>query len=63
MNKETLKVLNASGVETSCEILNEFNLQETGKKYVVYTLNEENESGMIKIYVAEKAIDGTLKSI
>ena len=63
MNMETLKVLNASGVETTCEILNEFVLQENGKKYVVYTLNEENESGMIKIYVAEKATDGKLKPI
>lgn len=60
---ETVKVLNASGIESSGEVLNEFVLQETGKNYVVYTLNEENESGMIKIYVAEKAADGSLKGI
>lgn len=63
MNMETVKVLNASGIESSGEVLNEFVLQETGKNYVVYTLNEENESGMIKIYVAEKSADGSLKGI
>ena len=61
MNMETIKVLNASGIESTGELLNEFVLQETGKKYVVYTLNEENESGMIKIYVAERSEDGSLK--
>lgn len=63
MNAEIIKVLNASGVESNGEVLNEFFLQDTGKNYVVYTLNEENESGMIKIYVAEKMADGTLGSI
>lgn len=63
MKMETVRVLNASGIEMAGELLNEFVLPDTGKRYVVYTLNEENESGMIKIYVAEKAADGTLKSI
>lgn len=63
MKMETIKVLNASGIEVAGELLNEFVLPETGKRYVVYTLNEENESGMIKIYVAEKTADGSLKAI
>ena len=63
MKMETIKVLNASGIEVAGELLNEFGLPETGKRYVVYTLNEENESGMIKIYVAEKTADGSLKAI
>ena len=45
MKMETIKVLNASGIEVAGELLNEFVLPETGKRYVVYTLNEENESG------------------
>ena len=34
------------------ELIMEFEIVESGNKYVVYTLNETNENGLVKLYVA-----------
>lgn len=59
MNKELITVINNNGVEVQAEVLNAFTADKTGKKYVVYTLNEENEKGMVLIYIAQMVeVDG-----
>ena len=53
MNTKIINVINANGAEVQAEVLATFLVEDLSKKYIIYTLNEENENGMVKIYVAE----------
>lgn len=66
MNKETIKTTDKNGVEREAEIVLCFESEETGKKYVIYTFNETDETGMIALYssiVDEEAEQPILKNI
>ena len=66
MNKETIKTTDKNGVESDAEIVLCFESEETGKKYVIYTFNETDETGMIALYssiVDEDAEQPILKNI
>lgn len=66
MNKEIIKTTDKDGVERDAEIVLCFESEETGKKYVIYTFNETDETGMIALYssiVDEDAEQPILKNI
>ena len=66
MNKEIIKTTDKNGVERDAEIVLCFESEETGKKYVIYTFNETDETGMIALYssiVDDDAEQPILKNI
>lgn len=48
----TFKVFNDEGKEVECEVLFTFESNETGKSYMVYTDNTEDEEGNTKVYAS-----------
>lgn len=50
MNKEIIKTTDKNGVERDAEVILCFESEETGKKYVIYTFNEIDETGMVALY-------------
>ncbi len=48
----------ANGEIFKAELVSYFELVNTGKRYVFYTLNETVENGLIKMYVSEVSNDG-----
>ena len=53
MEKEVIKTTDKDGVEREAEVVLCFTSDKTGKKYVIYTFNEVDESGSIALYSAE----------
>lgn len=47
---EMMKIIDEEGKELEVEVLISFELEETGKQYMVYTLNEEDADGNVTIY-------------
>lgn len=58
--KETMKVINAQGEETTAEVLLYFSLESTSKDYVLYTFGEVDEQQMETIHasIIERNADG-----
>ena len=50
--REKFVVVDDSGTKKDAERLSIFKLNESDKKYIVYTFNEVDENDMIKLYVA-----------
>jgi len=50
--KQTIIVLDQEGQEKEAEVLSNFKIEETGKEYMFYTLNEKDENNMVKIYAS-----------
>ena len=50
--KMTFKAVDANGKEVECEVLFTFESEETKKNYMVYTDNETDEEGNIKVYAS-----------
>lgn len=50
--KQTLKVKKPNGEEVEAEILLCFELEKTGKKYILYTFNEIDSNDMETIHAA-----------
>ena len=50
--KQILKVKKSSGEEVEAEILLCFELEKTGKKYILYTFNEIDDKGMETIHAS-----------
>ena len=50
--KMTFKIFNDEGKEIECEVLFTFESNETGKNYMVYTDNTEDDEGNIKVYAS-----------
>ncbi len=48
----TFKIFNDEGKEVECEVLFTFESNETGKNYMVYTDNTEDEEGNTKVYAS-----------
>ena len=47
-----------NGVTQSVELISYFELVNTGKKYLFYTLNEKVENGLVKMYAASAINEG-----
>ena len=41
-----------NGINQNVELISYFELVSTGKKYLFYTLNEQVENGLVKMYAA-----------
>ena len=50
--KMTFKIFNDEGKEIECEVLFTFESNETGKSYMVYTDNTEDDEGNVKVYAS-----------
>lgn len=50
MNNEIIKTTDKNGVVRDAEVVLCFESDETGKKYVIYTFNEVDETGMTALY-------------
>ncbi len=48
----TFKIFDDEGKEVECEVLFTFESNETGKNYMVYTDNSEDEDGNTKVYAS-----------
>ena len=48
----TFKVIDDEGKEIECEVLFTFESDETGKNYIVYTDNTQDEEGNTKVYAS-----------
>ena len=53
-----IELKRVNGEIINAELVSYFELVDTGKKYVFYTLNEVVENGLIKMYVSEVSSDG-----
>ena len=49
-----------NGVNQNAELISYFELVNTGKKYLFYTLNEKVENELVKMYVSEVSDNATL---
>lgn len=49
----TVKLTKQNGESFSAEIISYFEIVNTKKKYLFYTLNEAVENGLVKMYVSE----------
>lgn len=63
MNEKTIIVTDDQGNNTEYEIILTFESPETGKKYVIYKLPEEDEEVMAAVYVEENEGEGSLIEI
>ena len=50
--KQKIVVLDQNGMEKEAELLSSFKLPDTGKAYLLYTLNEKDENDMQRIYAS-----------
>ena len=51
--KKEMAIIDANGSLVDVEVISSFNLKETGNNYVVYTFNDKDDNGLIKIYVSK----------
>ena len=51
--KKEMAVIDSNGSLVDVEIISVFNLSETGSNYAVYTFNDKDDNGLIKIYVTK----------
>lgn len=50
--KQTIVVIDKEGKEREAEVLSVFTVEKYNKDYILYTFNEKDENGMIKIYAS-----------
>ncbi len=50
--KKEMAVIDANGSLVDVEVISVFNLEETGNNYAVYTFNDKDDNGLVKIYVS-----------
>jgi len=66
MNKEIIKTVDKNGIERDAEVVLCFESEENNRKYVIYTFNEIDETGMVALYssiVDESSESPKLKNI
>ena len=51
--KEQIKMKNENGEEKVYDIILSFDNEETGKTYIVYTENKEDENGNLELYASK----------
>ena len=52
VEQSTFTILDETGQEVVCEALFSFDSKETGKSYIVYTDNTEDEAGNTRVYAS-----------
>ena len=52
MKKNTFSMLDENGREVVYDVLFTFESEETGKNYIVYTDNQNDETGNIEVYAS-----------
>lgn len=54
MNNEnmTIKIITEEAKEIDASVISIFEIKETGNKYAIYTFNEEDAQGLVKIYAS-----------
>ncbi len=54
MNNEnmTIKIITEEAKEIDANVISIFEIKETGNKYAIYTFNEEDAQGLVKIYAS-----------
>ncbi|MBQ7141437.1 MAG: DUF1292 domain-containing protein [Bacilli bacterium] len=57
MNSEnmTIKIITEEAKEIDASVISIFEIKETGNKYAIYTFNEEDAQGLVKIYASKIA--------
>ncbi len=50
--QETIRVTKDDGSIVDADVLLYFTLKESGKDYVIYTLNEKDDKGLITVYTS-----------
>ncbi|MBQ9853652.1 MAG: DUF1292 domain-containing protein [Bacilli bacterium] len=55
MNSEnmTIKIITEEAKEIDASVISIFEIKETGNKYAIYTFNEEDAQGLVKIYASK----------
>lgn len=51
-DQEKIRVTKSDGTVAEADVLLYFTLKENGKDYVIYTLNERDEHGLITVYTS-----------
>ena len=52
-----------NGVNQNAELISYFELVNTGKKYLFYTLNERVENNLVKMYAVNAVNNGTVFTV
>lgn len=52
LEKNIISLTTVDGEEIEAEVLIFFEIEETGKKYLVYTYNEKDKNDMITVYAS-----------
>lgn len=63
INHSVFSVKDESGNTIECEVLFTFESPETGKNYIVYTDNQKEDSGALKVYANIYDKNGTSKDL
>ena len=50
--KDKLTIMESNGVGKTADAITFFSIAENGKKYVIYTFNEIDSNGLIKLHVS-----------
>ena len=58
----TALLVKQNGEKLQAEIISYFEIIQSGKKYIFYTLNEAVETGLVKMYVSEVSSDMNISS-
>lgn len=58
----TALLVKQNGEKLQAEIISYFEIIQSGKKYIFYTLNEAVENGLVKMYVSEVSSDMNISS-
>lgn len=54
-DQEKIKIVKDDGTTAEADVLLYFTLKENGKDYVIYTLNEKDERGLVTVYTSTVA--------
>ena len=58
----TALLVKQNGEKLQAEIISYFEIIQSGKNYIFYTLNEAVENGLVKMYVSEVSSDMNISS-
>ena len=58
----TVLLVKQNGEKLQAEIISYFEIVQSRKKYIFYTLNEAVENGLVKMYVSEVSSDMNISS-
>ena len=62
MNQNTIRIINEGAKELEANVIAMFQINDSGDKYSIYTFNEEDAQGLVKIYSSRMVEVGGLYS-